>query len=141
EFVPGISHLALSAPDDASGAVNEPLVTSIARAAGWNVRRFIYPPGTTDLTTLMSQVAAFHPSAILNGWSIPNARIAAAAFDASGIPKSTPILLWGGAYGNASLTGGRPYIADPVQEADFTVPNPTPAAAAFKDVMTRFLGP
>jgi branched-chain amino acid transport system substrate-binding protein len=140
KFVPGISSLAIIAPDDASGAVNEPLVTNYARAAGWSVRRFIYPPTTTDLTTLMSQVAAFHPSAILNGWSIPNARTASAAFDAAGISKSTPILLWGGAYGNASLTGGRPYIADPVQESDFTVPNPTPAAAAFKAVMTKFLG-
>lgn len=140
KFVPGISSLAIIAPDDASGAVNEPLVTADARAAGWNVRRFIYPDGTSDLTTLMSQVAAFHPSAILNGWSIPNARLMSSALDAAGISKSTPIMLWGGAYGNASLTGGRPYIADPVQEADFTVPNPTPAAAAFKAVMASFLG-
>jgi branched-chain amino acid transport system substrate-binding protein len=140
KFVPGISSLAIIAPDDASGAVNEPLVTADARAAGWNVRRFIYPDGTTDLTTLMSQVAAFNPSAILNGWAIPNANLASAAFNAAGIPKSTPIMLWGGSFGNASLTGGRPYIADPVQESDFTVPSPTPAAAAFKTLMTNFLG-
>lgn len=129
---PTAKSVAVVGPNDTSGQAALPYLVPGLQKAGFSVHSFVYPAGTTDLTTTMSSVAASHPDVIFEGWAVSNLQAVGPALDAAGISKSTTVLAWGCSYGDASLVGGRPYIADPVVESDFTVPKATPAGMQFR---------
>lgn len=131
-LLPGAKSVAVVGPSDTTGQATLPLLAPALRAAGFTVKTFVYPADTTDLTTTMSNVASMHPDVIFEGWAVNNLQALGPALSSAGISKTTTVLGWGTSYGNASLVGGRPFIADPVVEADFTTPRPTTAGAAFR---------
>lgn len=137
-LVPGASSVAVVGPNDTTGQATLPLLAPALKRAGFAVKTFAYPADATDLTTTMSSVASMHPDVIFEGWAVNNLQAMGPALTSAGISKSTTVLGWGTSYANASLVGGRPFIADPVVEADFTTPNPTVAGAAFRAKYLRF---
>jgi ABC-type branched-subunit amino acid transport system substrate-binding protein len=141
QFFPSAHNVAIVGPDDPTGQLDSPLCASKAKAVGLTPTAFPYPAGTTDLTVTMTKVAAAHPDIIIAGWAANDAAAQYPAVVASSIPKTTPIVLFGDSYSDG-LKGlkGRPFIASPFVEADFTVPHPTPDALKFKGQLQQFLG-
>lgn len=139
-FLPYVKSIAIMGPTSATQQVTGPPTVAALQAAGFTVRQYNYPTTTTDLRSVLTQVAASKPDLIFMGWTEADWQLAASALSSSGLPSGTPILAYAGAAANASLFPGHPYIADPQAEADISVAHPTPAAAAFEQSLKKFLG-
>jgi branched-chain amino acid transport system substrate-binding protein len=141
DFFPNTKSTAIVGPSDPTGQNNLPFCMSEFKKLGLGPKSFPYPPGTKDLTTTMTKVAAAKPDAISTGWSAPDAQNVFSAVGPAGIKDDVPMLLYGTSYdaGVTGFKGGRPFIAHPIVVSDFTVPNPTPQAQAFADKLKTFL--
>lgn len=141
-FVPSAKRIAVVGPDEATGQALFPVFEEVAKTAGVEVKTFPYPPTTTNLSTTMTKVASDNPEVIVAGFSGPDAEKLFPVLESSGIGKNVTLTLWGASY-EAGLKGlkDRPFIADPMIGGDFTVPQPSPGAAAFKAKLAAFIAP
>jgi branched-chain amino acid transport system substrate-binding protein len=141
EFFPKVKTAAIVGPNDPTGQLDFPICEQKFKAEGLTPTLFRYPPGTKDLTVTMTKVAASKPDIIVTGWSANDAADMFPAIADSGIPTDVPVVLFGASYtaGKDGLKDGRPFIANPFVVSDFTVPNPTQEAIAFRDRAQQFL--
>jgi branched-chain amino acid transport system substrate-binding protein len=107
---------------------------------GLTSQEFTYPTGTADLSTVMSQVASYNPNVIYECCTIGDLQAQTASYNSAGIGSNVVTIANGASYGDHTLVGDRPFIADPVQEADFTVPHPLAASLTFKREVAAYLG-
>lgn len=137
EFVPDAEKVALVAPDDQVAAQNAPGFTDAFDEAGMTLDTYLYPVGTTDLSSLLTRLEDDNPDVIVSGFTTAANDLHVAQFDAAGVSEDLPVLLFPEGISRCeSLLPGRPCIAQPVLGADLTSPA---ASAETKAFVTRFL--
>jgi branched-chain amino acid transport system substrate-binding protein len=139
-FLPNAQKVAIVGPNDATGQTTAPPFRAAFSGAGYTVKDFSYPAATTDLSVVMTQVASFNPDLMFLGWAQSNWELAIPALTGAGIGQGTAIMAYGGTAASAPSFKGRPYIADPVIEADFSVANPTTEAKKFEERLKKLTG-
>jgi ABC-type branched-subunit amino acid transport system substrate-binding protein len=142
QLTPTVHSVAIVGPNDSDGQGTAPLILSSLEAKGFVAKEFLYPEGTTDLSSIMSKVEAWHPNMIILGWAVSDWTPTVLALTPAGIPSTTPIFGWSSSISAASLPGmdGRPFIADPAIQADFTSPAASAAAKEFETDLQAVAG-
>jgi branched-chain amino acid transport system substrate-binding protein len=136
KFAPHAKRIAIVGNNDADAQTIGVTLSQALKAAKYTTQTFLYPIGTTDVGPVMTQVAAFKPDFIVTGFDEADAELIAGAVDGAGIAKSVPMSIYGTPYAAAKQsvapkTPGRPLLAVPYVEADFSIPKPNAAEKVF----------
>jgi sugar/nucleoside kinase (ribokinase family) len=129
--------LAVVAPNDPIMQAELPPFLTGAKKAGLTANWFQYPAGTTDLSSVATQVAGFKPDAIWSGDQLTDVTNQLKAFAGAGISNSIPIMALGAP---GDIAGGRPFMTFTNFQPIDVVANSTSAAKAFKAAVARNLG-
>jgi branched-chain amino acid transport system substrate-binding protein len=120
-FVPSATSVALLSPSEQTDAANEPLDAAAAQADGMKFYNLSYPVGTTDLSSVITQLIADNPSVIIMSNDTVDRSVQAPQLAAAGLPKTTTLLLYSGNISECATTSpNNPCIADPLVGADLT---------------------
>jgi ABC-type branched-subunit amino acid transport system substrate-binding protein len=137
EFVPDVQTIGIVGPDDETAAA---LVPQLEEAfEGKTVTDYLYPTGTTDLSTILTRVAGDDPDVLILGWATTDRQTQGGQFAAAGIPDDTPLFLYADSIGLCQeISGGRPCIAHPLAGADLSSPSLSEASQQFVDDFLAF---
>jgi branched-chain amino acid transport system substrate-binding protein len=131
-YAPSAHSAAILAPDDETTKALGGKLTAAFQKAGLTVSTFTYPTGTTDLSTVLTRLAASKPDLLFSGWSAPDQKTQSSQFAAAGIPTTTTVLYYAGTIAQCKqIDPTRPCIAHPLAGSDLSSPTPTNAAKSF----------
>jgi branched-chain amino acid transport system substrate-binding protein len=132
KFLPRARRVAIIAPnDETTRGILAPLQDAFHNAS-ISSSDYLYPVGTTDLSTVLTRVASDKPDIIFSGWSPTDQKTQSTQFDAAGIAKATPIFFYAGTIDQCkTFTPGRPCIAHPLAGNDLTAGTENAATKTF----------
>jgi branched-chain amino acid transport system substrate-binding protein len=136
KFAPNAKKVAVVGPNDETGAAVVPALQPVLQAAGMSLIQSTYPLNTTDLSAILTRLAAQKPDVIIQGWAAQDRSTQLKQFDAAGIAKDATLFMYAGASDDCKLSGGRPCIYHPFQAADLTGPTAPPKV---KQLVSDFL--
>jgi ABC-type branched-subunit amino acid transport system substrate-binding protein len=103
---------------------------------------YLYPPGTTDLSTVAANLIASKPDAVFSGFTPTDQVSVLTQLNAAGLPNSVPMLEWGAL--NSAITSqanGRTIITyNPYAPVDLTAANPPADVQQFINALVAKLG-
>ena len=108
-FFPSAQKVAIMTGNDPTIGTILPGFTTQAQAAGFKVDSFLYPSGTTDLSTVATKVVADRPDVIYTGY-VDTANVMR-QLDAAGLPKSVPIFAYNAGTTAAGTSPGRVFVS------------------------------
>jgi ABC-type branched-subunit amino acid transport system substrate-binding protein len=120
-FAPGAKKIALLGPQEQTDAAIVPVIASAVQKAGMTMQNFSYPDGATDLSSVLTRLAADKPDVVLMGWASTDRQTQSQQFAAAGLPSTTALFLYAGTISECDADAhGRPCIADPLAGADLS---------------------
>jgi ABC-type branched-subunit amino acid transport system substrate-binding protein len=118
-LLPGAQSIAFLDPADATDATLVPLFQAAAQKDGLQFFNFSYPVGTTDLTSILTNLVADKPSVIVE--TSQYSQEESPQLTGGGVPTTTPLFLYSGNISNCQTeAAGRPCIADPLVGVDLS---------------------
>jgi ABC-type branched-subunit amino acid transport system substrate-binding protein len=127
-FAPTAKTIALVAPSSAAMQLQVPMVVKEAKREGFTVHTYVYPVGTTDLSSIASQIVASHPGVIWAGDSDSADITALQALNSAGLPTSVPMYAYSAVDDIFGDAAGRKVIVG--AEQSFSTLTGTPALNA-----------
>lgn len=138
-FVPGATSVALLSPSEQTDAANVPLDIAAAAKDGLKFYNFSYPVGTTNLSSILTQLVADNPSVVIMSNDSQDVAVQGPQLIAAGLPKTTPELLYAGGISECATTATQnPCIADPLVGADLTSTSLSAASEKWVSGMEAF---
>lgn len=138
-FVPNVHKVAILGPNEQTAAAIAPLLDQGFSSANVSVQQFLYPVGTTDLSSVLTRLVAAKPDAVVLGWSSADRQVQAQQFATADLPKTTTLFGYAGAISECkTLMPGRPCLADPLAGADLSNGAHTPQAQQFVTGFEQF---
>jgi ABC-type branched-subunit amino acid transport system substrate-binding protein len=95
-WVPSATKVAWMGPNDTLAASLASSLEATAKSDGITFKSFLYPPGTTDISSVASAVKSFGPSAIYMEPADADVVNMLNALNSAGVSKSIPILSFAG---------------------------------------------
>jgi branched-chain amino acid transport system substrate-binding protein len=131
-FYPSATSVAFLGPQNQIDTADQPLFNADARAAGLAPSTYLYPEGSTDLSSILAKLVANHPSVVIQSNNSADRQLQAPQLVKAGLPKSTPLLYYAGTISECtSEAAGHPCIADPLAGVDLSASPLLPSAQQF----------
>jgi branched-chain amino acid transport system substrate-binding protein len=141
KFAPNATKIAVLGPDDETAAGVDPLLQTAFDAAGLTMTTYLYPTGTTDLSTVETKMVADDPDVVILGWANSDRVTQADQFAAAGLADDVTLFAYADSIGTCkAIAGGRPCIAHPLAGADLTGSSLDSDRQAFVDGYLAFTG-
>ncbi|HVM52957.1 MAG TPA: ABC transporter substrate-binding protein [Acidimicrobiales bacterium] len=141
EFVPDVESVAILGPDDETSAGVIPVFDELLTDAGLSMESYTYPVDTTDLSTVITRLAADKPDVVILGWGNQDRLTQAPQLKAAGLDPSVPVFLYADALETCRTAfADRPCINHPLAGADLTAENLDAERQEFIDGFLEFTG-